>query len=113
MRVSLKFKWFDFWVGFFWDQRKRVLYFCPLPCVVFVIEGLTRTRDAIKAMSRAEYERTRDDCGQCGHLRSIHDSRKGCMAYVMSTRNRICNCTWNGEGINRAVYEAFYTKGVE
>jgi hypothetical protein len=34
-RVTLNFLWYDFWIGFFYDQKKQILYFCPLPMVVF------------------------------------------------------------------------------
>lgn len=31
MRVRPIFAWYDFWVGWFWDRRKRVLYVFPIP----------------------------------------------------------------------------------
>ncbi len=34
-RIQLKFLWYDFWVGAYFDREKRTLYICPLPmCVV-------------------------------------------------------------------------------
>ena len=33
MEMKVIFKWFDFWVGFYWDSKKRRLYFFPIPMV--------------------------------------------------------------------------------
>lgn len=32
--VKVQFKWYDLWVGVFFDTKKRRVYVCPLPCVV-------------------------------------------------------------------------------
>lgn len=37
MKISFHFLWYDFWVGWFWDQKKQILYVNPLPCCVFKI----------------------------------------------------------------------------
>jgi hypothetical protein len=31
MKVKVIFAWYDFWVGFYWDKKKKRLYFLPLP----------------------------------------------------------------------------------
>ena len=37
-KTTFHFIWYDFWIGFFWDQRKRTLYVCPLPMCVIKIQ---------------------------------------------------------------------------
>lgn len=33
--IGFELIWYDAWIGFFYDQKKGILYFCPLPCCVF------------------------------------------------------------------------------
>lgn len=35
MSISFFIAWYDLRVGLSYDQKKRVLYVCPLPCFVF------------------------------------------------------------------------------
>ncbi len=37
MKVQFKFTWYDFWIGLYIDQKKRRLYVCPLPTLLFII----------------------------------------------------------------------------
>ncbi len=37
MKVRLIFRWYDLWIGFYWDRTKRILYFFPVPTVGFEI----------------------------------------------------------------------------
>lgn len=37
-QVSGFLAWYDAWVGMFYDQKKKTLYVCPLPCVVLKVE---------------------------------------------------------------------------
>jgi hypothetical protein len=34
IKVQLFFAWYDFWIGWFWDKKKKTLYICLLPCIV-------------------------------------------------------------------------------
>jgi hypothetical protein len=36
-RIRVFFAWYDLWVGVFIDRPKRVVYICPLPCLVIRI----------------------------------------------------------------------------
>lgn len=35
MKLKAFFAWFDFWVGLYWNWKKRVLYLVPFPTIVF------------------------------------------------------------------------------
>jgi len=41
MKVKWFWAWFDFWVGFYYDRRKSILYVCPVPTIVlaFSLKG--------------------------------------------------------------------------
>lgn len=38
MKFTLFFAWYDFWIGWFYDRRKRALYVCPVPMLCVKIE---------------------------------------------------------------------------
>lgn len=43
MKIKPTFKWFDLWVGFFYDKNKRRLYFFPLPMFGIYLDFPTKT----------------------------------------------------------------------
>ena len=38
MRIFLRFRWYDLWVGAYIDRVQRILYVCLVPCVVLVFQ---------------------------------------------------------------------------
>jgi len=46
MRVKGIFVWYDFWVGFFYDRKSKMLYFFPIP--MFGIKIDCRSKAEIK-----------------------------------------------------------------
>lgn len=34
MKIKIFFAWYDFWIGFYWDRQKKVLYICLIPMIV-------------------------------------------------------------------------------
>lgn len=31
MKLSVFFRWYDLWIGAYWDRKERVLYILPIP----------------------------------------------------------------------------------
>lgn len=44
-------KWFDLWVGVYWDGKARRLYVLPIPCIGVVIEF---TPNHVRTAKRSE-----------------------------------------------------------
>lgn len=47
IKFSFFFAWYDAWIGLFFDQKKRILYICPLPCCVFRFEAVEHRKGEI------------------------------------------------------------------
>lgn len=55
--MSVRFAWYDLWVGAYIDRKARTLYVCPLPCVLFTFR---RTKPPGSLTSGAAVERTQE-----------------------------------------------------
>jgi hypothetical protein len=37
-KIKFLFKWYDLWIGFYYDKNNKKLYFLPIPCFGIVIQ---------------------------------------------------------------------------
>ena len=42
IKVKVIFRWYDFWIGFFYDIKKNILYFFPIPMLGIQFEFFKR-----------------------------------------------------------------------
>ena len=38
VRIALLSAWYDLWVGFFWDKKKKWLYILPVPMLGIILK---------------------------------------------------------------------------
>lgn len=38
LRIQFLFAWYDLWIGFFWDSKKKWLYVLPLPMCGIIVK---------------------------------------------------------------------------
>lgn len=76
MRIRIKpfFAWYDFWIGWYYNKTKRILYICPLPMLGIEIHFLSmvgvwgiRDPDAICKSYTTDKYASIDQCGGDGH----------------------------------------------
>lgn len=42
IKITPMFAWYGFWVGGFYDAKKKILYLFPLPCFGFKFEKIKK-----------------------------------------------------------------------
>lgn len=53
MTVKPLFRWFDFWVGAYYDRKTRTLYMCPLPTIGVALQFGPESEPNVDADVRA------------------------------------------------------------
>lgn len=38
--MRVQFKWYDLWIGMYFDTQRKLLYICIIPTIVFVFKYL-------------------------------------------------------------------------
>lgn len=38
MKIQLIVKWYDMWIGMFWDSKNKWLYILPIPCMGIILK---------------------------------------------------------------------------
>jgi hypothetical protein len=80
MRIQPFFRWYDLWVGAYWDRHARVLYVCPLPMLGVAIHfRAARVKSVDTATSLIVLDRIPDDIqpGDVVTFGTVREDRDG------------------------------------
>lgn len=76
--VKLYFKWFDFWVGLFWDAKARALYIGILPMLgVRIILYRKQQKFCLDCLATTYCRENRTVCRRCGQEALMKNSVVG------------------------------------
>ena len=65
-RISLFFAWYDFWVGIYWDHKRRMLYILPVPMFGIRIDLSPRVEKfCVACFETMVVRETRLTCPRC------------------------------------------------
>lgn len=48
MKIKLIFKWFDFWIGMYYDVKDKTLYILPFPMIGIRVQFKFKTDERLK-----------------------------------------------------------------
>jgi len=60
-RISVRFVWYDIWMGIYIDRKDRSIYFAPIPCIVFKINLKERKEIIVDLCETCRYHNGEKD----------------------------------------------------
>jgi hypothetical protein len=54
MRIKLIFAWYDLWIGFFWDSKKKWLYIFPIPMFGMILKLKKESKELLPSAPKIE-----------------------------------------------------------
>ncbi len=61
-RIKFLFAWYDLWIGFFWDSKKKWLYILPLPMIGIIINLNYEKRNVSRVTPAKTVEEAEEWC---------------------------------------------------
>lgn len=91
--IKFIFAWFDFWIGLFWDSKKRLLYVFPVPMVGFVMSIMPKCKVCKNRMDKPN----KDNYCKCLTCKNVdgYDTQL----------NQYYKANYNENNSNRYIYE--------
>lgn len=71
MKFSLRFAWYDLWIGAYYARDTRTLYVCPVPCVLLALDLRRPRRESAPAHLRPASSWACEHCGRDNFITHI------------------------------------------